>query len=190
MCTTALRNKKITVKFSINTSPYFHSVLIVLWLLTLLHRGHFGELAVTKKAMHEMHFESKARHLMRVWLYFFIPKNGRKYSHTNSYIFAISPVKIPKDVRWLFQDCLFVGDVVTLKLSILPRKQEVKIIMVINQIFYISLTFILSNKLRIFYHCRNSALVVAMALNLLVNKFPTSGKHWILFTLPSSKLLS
>ena len=135
MCTTALRNKKNTFKFSINTSPYFHSVLIVLWLLTLLQRGHFGELAVTKKAIHEMHFESKARHLMRVWLYFFIPKNGRKYSHTNSYIFAISPVKIPKDVRWLFQDCLFVGDVVTLKLSILPRKQEVKIIMVINQIF-------------------------------------------------------
>ena len=61
MCTAALRNKKNTVKFSTNTSPYFHSVLIVLRLLTLLQRGHFGELAVTKKAMHEMNFETLRR---------------------------------------------------------------------------------------------------------------------------------
>ena len=28
--------------------------------------------------------------LLRIWLYFFIPKNGRKYSHTNSYNFKMT----------------------------------------------------------------------------------------------------
>ena len=40
--TTALRNKKNTVKFSIkNTSLYFHSALLVIWPLAMLKRTHF-----------------------------------------------------------------------------------------------------------------------------------------------------
>ena len=30
--------------------------------------------------------------LLRIWLYFFIPESGRKYSNTNSYNFAMTPI--------------------------------------------------------------------------------------------------
>ena len=43
--TTALRNKKICQILKKNTSPYFHSVLLVIWPLTLMKRTHFSELS-------------------------------------------------------------------------------------------------------------------------------------------------
>ena len=33
--------------------------------------------------------EGEVFFLSRIWLYFYIPKSGRKYSHTNSYNFAM-----------------------------------------------------------------------------------------------------
>ena len=46
--TTALRNKKY-VKFSKKkTSPYFHSVSLVIWPLTLMKRAHLSELFISR----------------------------------------------------------------------------------------------------------------------------------------------
>ena len=45
--TTALRNKKIRQILKKNTSPYFHSVLLVIWPLTLMKKTHFGELSIS-----------------------------------------------------------------------------------------------------------------------------------------------
>ena len=42
--TTALRNYKIRQ----NTSPYFHSVLLVIWPLTLMKRAHLSELFISR----------------------------------------------------------------------------------------------------------------------------------------------
>ena len=42
--TTALRNKKIRQILNKNTSPYFHSVSLVIWSLNLMNRAHLSEL--------------------------------------------------------------------------------------------------------------------------------------------------
>ena len=41
---TTQRSKKIHQILNKNISPYFHSVLLVIWLLTLMKRPHFSEL--------------------------------------------------------------------------------------------------------------------------------------------------
>ena len=46
--TTALRNKKIRQILKKNTSPYFHSVSLVIWPLTLMKRAHFSELFISR----------------------------------------------------------------------------------------------------------------------------------------------
>ena len=46
--TTALRNKKIRQILNKNTSPYFHSVSLVIWPLTLMKRAHFSELFISR----------------------------------------------------------------------------------------------------------------------------------------------
>ena len=46
--TTALRNKKILQILKTNTSPYFHSVLLVIWPLTLMKRAHLSELFISR----------------------------------------------------------------------------------------------------------------------------------------------
>ena len=46
--TTALRNKKIRQILKKNTSPYFHSVLLVIWPLTLMKRTHFSEMSISR----------------------------------------------------------------------------------------------------------------------------------------------
>ena len=46
--TTAQRNKKIRQILKTNTSPYFHSVLLVIWLLTLIKRTHFSKLSISR----------------------------------------------------------------------------------------------------------------------------------------------
>ena len=43
--TTALRNKEISQILTKNTSPYFHSALLVIWPLTTLKGTHFSELS-------------------------------------------------------------------------------------------------------------------------------------------------
>ena len=43
--TTALRNKIIRQILKKNTSPYFYSVTLVIWPLTLMKRTHFSELS-------------------------------------------------------------------------------------------------------------------------------------------------
>ena len=43
--TTALRNKKYSQIFNENTSPYFYSVSLAIWPLTMLRRTHFSELS-------------------------------------------------------------------------------------------------------------------------------------------------
>ena len=47
--TTALRNKKIRQILNKNTSPYFHSVSLVIWSLTLMNRAHLNELFISLK---------------------------------------------------------------------------------------------------------------------------------------------
>ena len=47
ICTTALRNEQIRQFLNKNTSPYFHSVLLVIWPLTLMKKTHFGELSIS-----------------------------------------------------------------------------------------------------------------------------------------------
>ena len=46
--TTALRNKKIRQILKKNTSPRFHSVLLVIWPLTLMKRAHLSELFISR----------------------------------------------------------------------------------------------------------------------------------------------
>ena len=46
--TTALRNKKIRQILKKNTSPYFHSVSLVIWPLTLMKRTHFSDLFISR----------------------------------------------------------------------------------------------------------------------------------------------
>ena len=46
--TTTLRNKKNTSNSQKNSSPYFHSVLLVIWPLTLMKRTHFSEMSISK----------------------------------------------------------------------------------------------------------------------------------------------
>ena len=46
--TTAIRNKKIRQILIKNTSPYFHSVLLVIWPLTLMKRAYFSELCISR----------------------------------------------------------------------------------------------------------------------------------------------
>ena len=46
--TTALRNKKIHQILKKSTSPYFHSVLLVIWPLTLMKRTHFSEFSISR----------------------------------------------------------------------------------------------------------------------------------------------
>ena len=46
--TTALRNKKIRQILDKNTSPYFHSASLVIWLLTMLKGTHVSELSISK----------------------------------------------------------------------------------------------------------------------------------------------
>ena len=46
--TTALRNKKIRQILKKCTSPYFHSVLLVIWPLTLMKRAHLSELFISR----------------------------------------------------------------------------------------------------------------------------------------------
>ena len=47
--TTALRNKKIRQILKKNTSPYFHSVSLVIWPLTLMKRTHFSDFFILPK---------------------------------------------------------------------------------------------------------------------------------------------
>ena len=46
--TTALGNKKNTSNYQKNTSPFFYSVSLVIWPLTLMKRANFSELFVSK----------------------------------------------------------------------------------------------------------------------------------------------
>ena len=46
--TSALRNKKIRQILKKNTSPRFHSVLLVIWPLTLMKRAHLSELFISR----------------------------------------------------------------------------------------------------------------------------------------------
>ena len=46
--TTAVRNKKYGQILNKNTSPYFHSVSLAVWPLTMLKRTHFGELSISR----------------------------------------------------------------------------------------------------------------------------------------------
>ena len=46
--TTALRNKKNTSNSQKKISPYFHNVLLVIWLPTLMKRTHFSELSFSR----------------------------------------------------------------------------------------------------------------------------------------------
>ena len=46
--TTALRNKKISQILTKNTSPYFHSALLVIWPLTTLKGTHLSELSILR----------------------------------------------------------------------------------------------------------------------------------------------
>ena len=46
--TTALRYKIIRQILKKNTSPYFHSVSLVIWPLTLMKRTHFSELSISR----------------------------------------------------------------------------------------------------------------------------------------------
>ena len=46
--TTALRNEKIRQTLNKNTSPYFHSVLLVIWPLSLMKRTHFREFSISR----------------------------------------------------------------------------------------------------------------------------------------------
>ena len=46
--TTALRNKTIRQILNKNTSPYFHSVSLVIWPLSLVKRTHFSELSISR----------------------------------------------------------------------------------------------------------------------------------------------
>ena len=48
--TTALRKKTIRQILNKNTSPYFHSVSLVIWPLTLMKRAHFKFLTYIRKA--------------------------------------------------------------------------------------------------------------------------------------------
>ena len=48
ICTTALRNEQIRQFLNKNTSPYFHSVLLVIWPLTLMKRAHLSELFISR----------------------------------------------------------------------------------------------------------------------------------------------
>ena len=51
--TTALRNKKIRQILKKNTSPYFHSVSLVIWPLTLMKRTHFScEMIILRNNSH------------------------------------------------------------------------------------------------------------------------------------------
>ena len=45
---TALRNKKIRQILNKNTSPYFHSISLVIWPLTLIKRTHFSEFSISR----------------------------------------------------------------------------------------------------------------------------------------------
>ena len=46
--TTGLRNKTIRQTLNKNTSPYFHSVSLVIWPLSLMERTHFSELSISR----------------------------------------------------------------------------------------------------------------------------------------------
>ena len=46
--TAALRNKRCWQILHKNTSPYFHSAMLVLWPFTLFQRGHFSALSISK----------------------------------------------------------------------------------------------------------------------------------------------
>ena len=46
--TTAPRNEKIRQTHNKNTSPYFHSVLLVIWPLSLMKRTHFREFSISR----------------------------------------------------------------------------------------------------------------------------------------------
>ena len=48
MCTTALRNKTIRQILNKNTSPYFHSVSLVIWPLFLMKSTHLSELSISR----------------------------------------------------------------------------------------------------------------------------------------------
>ena len=50
--TSALRNKKIRQILKKNTSPRFHSVLLVIWPLTLMKRAHLSELFISRFSTH------------------------------------------------------------------------------------------------------------------------------------------
>ena len=45
---TALRNKKINQILNKNTSPYFHSALLIICLFTTLKETHFSKLSISR----------------------------------------------------------------------------------------------------------------------------------------------
>ena len=59
--TTALRNKTIRQILNKNTSPYFHSVSLVIWPFTLMKRTHFSELSISRFSTY-IRTEPKAEH--------------------------------------------------------------------------------------------------------------------------------
>ena len=59
--TTALRNKIICQILKKNTSPYFHSVSLVTWPLTLMKRAHFSKLFISR-------FSTYIRKALRIWI--------------------------------------------------------------------------------------------------------------------------
>ena len=58
--TTALRNKKISQILTKNTSPYFHSALLVIWPLTTLKGTHLSELSILR-------FSTSIRKALFLW---------------------------------------------------------------------------------------------------------------------------
>ena len=59
--TTALRNKIIRqILKKKKTSPYFHSVLLVIWPLNLMKRAHFSELLISR-------FSTYIRKALSLW---------------------------------------------------------------------------------------------------------------------------
>ena len=50
--TTTQRNKTICQILNKNTSPYFHSVSLVIWPLSLMKRTHFSELSISRFSMY------------------------------------------------------------------------------------------------------------------------------------------
>ena len=81
--TTALRNKIIRQILNKNTSPYFHSVSLVIWPFTLMKRTHFSELSISRFSIYIRKGFSDcccARWSSHSWSLGVVPYNVLKFS--------------------------------------------------------------------------------------------------------------